>query len=689
MAFNKFRYFGRVSRSVSFLLILVLGSFVSANAQEEDCPLPDDKKAVKNWEKGTDKKYKKGERIQFLMEALDVDPDFAQANWSYAEIRVKESRLRGKSYKVAQKHLEKVVDICPRLHSSPYFYLGEIAMEAGDYGKASGYYKQFIDFQSDDDDKFERRYDELLEIAKSNYKISKFFYEEFSNPKPFKPELVTPVSTTSDDEYLPLISPDNEELFFTRRKMKVVQARGVGQTNSVNYTELFSHAALQRGVLKNSGSPMPAPFNTNAETNYGGACVSINNDEIFITICSNQTGYTNCDIYTTKKVYGVNPNSGVKEWYWTDLTSLGPNVNTPTGWESQPTLSRDGKMLLFATLREGETKGIDIYKSMLQPNGTWGKAESLGEPINTDNHEKTPFFHSDSRTLYFSSKGHLNFGGYDVFKSKLNPDGSWTEPMNLGHPINTASDEHGYVVSTDGLKVYYAAKQFNGEETEKVNIYNFDLYKEARPEKVVLLKGKVADLSGAVPKDAQIQVRNNKTDEVESFKVDSVTGSYTAIVTIDDSSEYVVSVKGEDIAFNSVKVTPEDTVETYKTVDVSIQKTEVGKPYPIDNINFMTAAAELTNESKSTLDAFAAYLRDNPEIKISIEGHTDNLGDEQANLALSTERAFSVMAYLQAHGVYKGRMQFKGWGSAKPIASNTTSSGRAKNRRTEFVILSK
>ena len=103
----------------------------------------------------------------------------------------------------------------------------------------------------------------------------------------------------------------------------------------------------------------------------------------------------------------------------------------------------------------------------------------------------------------------------------------------------------------------------------------------------------------------------------------------------------------------------------------------------------MTAAAELTNESKSTLDAFAAYLRDNPEIKISIEGHTDNLGDEQANLALSTERAFSVMAYLQAHGVYKGRMQFKGWGSAKPIASNTTSSGRAKNRRTEFVILSK
>ncbi len=672
-----------MSRGLGFLLILFLATSVSA--QEEDCPLPDNKKAVKNWKQGLDrKKNKKGERIQYLMDAIKAEPEFAQALWAYSEISIKDARRKGKLPTSVKDELETVIAICPQLHSSPYFYLAEIAMNEQAYGKAASLYKAFIDFKSEDDDKFDRRHDELFLQAKANYKLSTFFNEQFNNPKPFNPVKVNPVSTAQSDEYLPLISPDNELMLFTRRDLIKQNTRATAvRSNAVNYVERFSSVQIIEGKPAERGKPLPPPFNEKKEYNYGGSCLSIQNDEIFVTICINEFGKTNCDIYTAKQIFRTG-----RGYEWTPLEPLGPEVNTPEGWEAQPTLSRDGNMLLFATLRKGETKGIDIYQTSRDASGNWSPSKSIGEPINTDSHEKTPFFHSDSRTLYFASKGHLNFGGYDVFKAKLKKDGTWTEPMNLGYPVNTASDEHGYVVSTDGKTVYYASKMYNGTETDKVNIYKFPLYKEARPEKVILMKGKVATTTGTVPKKATLQVRNSRTDEVESFDVDTVTGSYTAIVTVEDSSDFVVSIKGEDVAFNSIRISGKDT-SVYKKLDVPVEKSEVGKPYAIDDIVFKTNSAELLAESKVTLESFAAYLRDNPTIKVSIEGHTDNVGDPQANLVLSTERAYSVLDYLQEHGVYKGRLKFKGYGDSKPIANNSTAAGRAKNRRTEFVILSK
>jgi outer membrane protein OmpA-like peptidoglycan-associated protein/tetratricopeptide (TPR) repeat protein len=676
-----------MSRGVCLLLILFLSPTIWA---QDDCPLPDNKKAIKNWEQGIDrKKNKKAERIAYLQKAIEAEPEFPQALWAYAAISIKDARRKGRLPKSIEDELKLVVEKCPNLHSSPYFYLGELAFDKKNYGEAAMYYKQFLEFKSDDDDKFDRKHDELYLVAKEKQPLSAFFHEEFSNPKPFNPVMVRPVSSTESDEYLPLISPDNELMFFTRRDIIKKNPRATAvSSNVVDYEERFSSANLINGKLSSKGIPLPTPFNTNKKYNYGGACVSIKNDELFITICQNEAGKTNCDIFTSKKKYGLNPRTGKTEYYWDKLEPLSSAINTPTGWESQPTLSRDGKMLLFAKMQEGVTEGIDIYQSQRNPDGSWTNAKPVGAPINTPNHEKTPFFHSDSKTLYFSSKGHLNFGGYDVFKSKLLPDGTWTEPMNLGYPINTETDQHGYVVSTDGEKVYYASLEANGVKTEKVNIYQFQLYKEARPEKVVLLKGKIETTTGKIPNDAKIEVRNSKTDEIESFEVDSVDGSYTAIVTVEEKSDFVVSVTGKDVAFNNVEISGDDN-STYRKLDVPVQKAEVGKPYAIDNIQFKTNSAELLSRSKTTLEAFAAYLRSNPTVRVSIEGHTDNVGDPMTNLTLSTERAFSVMEYLQELGIHGKRLSFKGWGDKKPIAENSTEQGRAKNRRTEFVMLSK
>jgi outer membrane protein OmpA-like peptidoglycan-associated protein/tetratricopeptide (TPR) repeat protein len=669
------------------LALLFLFYGIASFAQETDCGT-EDRKAEKYYEKGTDRKNSKGERIEYLIKALERDPDYPEANFAMAYIRIRDNVRRGKPFDKAKPKLIKAVEGCPTVHAAAFFYLAELEMLDGNYAEASRRYKQFLDFNEEGDDKYDMHHDEQLVKAREQYQLARFFESEYNNPKPFDPKVVKPVSTNESDEYLPLISPDNELMLFTRRDKLKQNPRGTAvQSARVNYIERFSSAKLKNNKLLDKGSPLPPPFNEEKEQNYGGAALTINNKEIFITICTPGRNYVNCDIYSSKKVYGVNPRTKEKEWYWDELKPLDETVNTPKGWEAQPTLSRDGKTLIFASLREG-SKGIDLYQSKRQPDGSWGQAMNLGLPLNTEANEKTPFFHADSRTLYFSSTGHLNFGGYDVFYSKLNDDGSWSEPINLGYPINTESDEHGYVVSTDGKRVYYAAKEFEGQVQEKVNIYSFKLYEEARPEKVVVMKGSVRNKNGKVPEDAEVNVRNSVTEEVEKFEVDSIDGNYTAIVTMEEDADYVFNIEGKDVAFNNYTISG-DIDTSYMDVDMEVDEVSLDKPYRIDNITFKTNSASLSGNSKSTLDAFAHYLDQNPTMKVSIEGHTDNVGDPESNLTLSTERAFTVMEYLQSQGISSDRLSFKGWGSKKPLASNSTEKGRAKNRRTEFVIKSK
>lgn len=655
-------------------------------AQDDGCE-SENKKAQKLYEKGIDrKKNDKGKRIGYLMEALELDPDHAGANWEMAYMRIRENLRKGLPFDKAQPKLEAAISICPSIHASAYFFLAEIHYKNNEFKEAAERYHEFLKFDYEGDEKYELKHNQYYERARDMVKKAEFYYESFKDPKPFDPKKVTPLSTAGNDEYLPLVSPDNELVFFTRRTKKAPNPRGGPvQRETVDYIERFSFAAFNHGRPESEGEPMPLPFNENDDENYGGATVSADNRELIMTICVPDRDYINCDLYSFKKVYGVNPRTKKEGWFWSEPENLGPNINTPRGWEAQPTLSGDGQTLIFATLREDETKGIDLYKSERDINGNWKKAEPLSDVINTETHEKTPFFHADSRTLYFASKGHNNFGGYDVFYSKFD-NGEWSEPKNLGYPINTESDEHGYVVSTDGRRIYYASKTFKGKPQKHINIFSFELYEEARPDEVMLLKGNLKNKDGSVPKDAEISVSNTGDDEKQNFKVDTADGKYTAIIKMDKKRDYVVTAKGKDLAFNSFKISGSDT-STYVSQNIESEVMEVGRSYEIPNITYATNRAALTRESIATLKSFVDYLKDFPNLKISIEGHTDNVGDPNDNLTLSTERAFSVMEFLQEAGISKDRLQFKGWGQTKPVANNNTPEGRSKNRRTEFVIL--
>lgn len=684
-------YFFRVLTLFLTMGSLFLSSNVLSQEEEEGCGMSMNKKANKAYANAIDKKkYSFKERMHYFREAVELDPDFYLAMWEKSFAQIKMSRSKNMPFQNTESTLKTVVENCPNIHSAAYFFLGEINMNKGEFEEAANYYKQFIDFDSEDSKKFERRYEEQIETATNNYKLAQFLAYQYANPLPFNPKKVVPLSQEDSDEYLPAISPDNEVMLYTRKvEVKKNERDGIGATSDrIVEIERFSMSNLLNGEFE-KGQAFGPPFNMDHRANYGGAAITINNREIYYTECSPLQGKMNCDIFYSKYEYSSIDGKGEPTWHWTKPKSLGPNINTDQGWEAQPTISKDGQWLMYAVFREG-TRGIDIFQSQRQPNGTWGVGESMGEPINTSGHEKSPFFHSDDKTLYFASKnGHMGMGGYDVFVSRFE-DGEWTVPLNLGYPLNTPQDEHGYVVSLDGKTAYFGSSSpFNsGGKGKSIDLYRVELPKKIRPEKVMMVKGTVKTSSGEVPQDATVELRNTKTQEVESVKVDTRNGTYAAIVNVEDSADYMLTAKGTDVAFNNklVKAPKEDEPVKAK-VHVEVEESKMGQHITIENIHFRTNSADINAESKASLDALIAYMKEHPEFKISVEGHTDNVGDSKANLALSTDRAYSVMAYVQENGISSKRLKFKGWGSAKPVASNKTADGRAQNRRIEIVVL--
>jgi|TARA_B110000046_G_scaffold6499_1_gene6830 outer membrane protein OmpA-like peptidoglycan-associated protein len=676
-------FYKTVFTFISLLLILTV------YGQDEGCFEDVSEKAIKLYQKGSDKKINKLKRLKYLDEAIEAEEDFGPAHFRLAIEKIKTARYNGTSFKASEDHLLNAERNCPEFHSDIYYYLAEIYLGRKEYEKAVYYQKIFLNFKSDDESKYSRDIAKKTEQVTSDLKHASFYANAFANPVPFNPTRVDEASTEAD-EYLPLLTPDNKQLFFTRKSAIESKVNdNPWASENQNFLEQFTVAHREESIFT-EGIPMLPPFNKRKSDYYGGTTISIDNKHLIITVCRpSGSGFNNCDLYSSDYVYDLNGETGLTEWHWTELVNLGPNVNTERGWESQPSLSGDGQSLFFASFRENSLQ-IDIYKSARDANGNWGPAERLPEPINSEYHDKAPYIHSDSKTLYFASDRPMGFGGFDVFFTKYYGKNGWMKPKNIGFPINTEEDEHGFVVSTGGKKVFFASDKL-GDKFNGLDIYTFDLYKEARPSKVAFVGGEVHDDHGNPVKRGKIEVKNMKTKEVQEVKVDSIDGRYAAIVSLEESDQFVINLKGENVAFESKLITFKDTTEEADYVEVIMEQEElkVGESYQLEDIQYETNSADIKLVSTLMLGEFADYLINHPNIKVAIYGHTDDVGNQQTNLVLSTDRAYSVTAYLQDNGVGKNRLSYKGFGETKPLVSNQTEEGKRKNRRTEFVILEK
>jgi outer membrane protein OmpA-like peptidoglycan-associated protein/tetratricopeptide (TPR) repeat protein len=642
----------------------------------EDIP----KKVIALYEKGTDKKkYKKPERLKFLMEAITAEPDFAEANLAMGLELAARCKLEEKAFSPTLPFFYKAIAVCPQVHSEPYYYIGFDYYERAIYDSAVKYLPKFIAFKDEDEKKFAKDWEAEMYQAKMMLRDAKKAVGLKKN-MPFDPKVVTGVSTERD-EYLAYISPDDKSCYFVRR----VPFQSMNQVSaSDKEKELFMVAQRDKTGQFNTGEAMSTPFNT-TDDNQGGCTISIDNKNLYFAMMRMEGGLQpNCDLYVCSNQDGE----------WSEMRKLSANVNHPKYWDSQPTIAADGLTLYFASDRPGGIGGIDLYLTKKDPKtGIWSAPQNLGPNINTPGDEKTPFIHSDSQTLYFSSNGHFGFGGYDIFLVRANEKGVWGECENIGSPINGTTDDTGFFVSTDTKTGYFFS--YEGEKVRtraagRYDLYGFELYKEARPTAMSFVKGSVKDSVGNQVSGAIVEIKDVKTKQTSLATVDSASGDY--MVAVKPDNDIVLTVKKEDVAFNvkSIKIVdlPPFDAEPM-VVNVEVKEAKKGSSFVIDHILYTTNSAEIQTESKIILESFAQYLKENPAIKIQIEGHTDNVGNVKDNEALSTNRAFSVKALLEEFGVVGKRILAKGYGPSKPLADNNTEEGRAKNRRTEFLILEK
>ncbi|HWY09990.1 MAG TPA: OmpA family protein, partial [Bacteroidia bacterium] len=637
-----------------------------------------DKNLEKLYLKGIDKKTPKPERLKYLRQCLEEDPDFAEANLRMGFEMVVHLKLEEKSLAPARGYFMKAIASCPDIHSEPYYYIGEGYYDEAKNDSAIKYLNKFLKFISTDEKKFGKEYDVEIFNAKGMLKQSKQDKELDKLTVSFEPHVVMGVSTERD-EYLAYISPDDKNCLFVRKMP--INSKNVVYDQTDKEREVFMRSVKDKNGVFDKGEEMPFPFNA-TEDNQGGCTITMDNKYLYFAMMRYEGGpQANCDIYVSKNV----------EDEWKPFSKV--PFNDPKYWDSQPTVSADGNTIIFASDRKGGFGGIDLWMSYKDSRtGIWGPAQNLGPVINTKDDEKTPFLHTDSKTLYFSSNGHPGFGKYDIFYARKNEKGEWIEPKNIGKPINGAYDDTGFFVSTDAQSGYFVSfegEKVSGKGMGRCDLYSFPLYKEAQPEEMTLGKGAAKDKDGEPIKGAQVEITTVTTNEKIKALVDSASGEFMFAINSKKNEDVVVNVYRGGMAFSSavVNMTGTSFINPPKPITITMDSAHVGSSFVINDIYYNSNSADLKEESKRVLQTFAEYLKENPKMIIEIEGHTDNVGSATANQALSSNRAFTVKATLEGFGIDGDRIKAKGYGPSKPIADNSSEAGRAKNRRTEFLIM--
>ena len=504
---------------------------------------------------------------------------------------------------------------------------------------------------------------------------------------------------TEYPEYSPVISADEEVLYFTSRRDDTYGAKK-DPMDFEFYEDIYVSLKAQGEWLK--AYPLSKPINTKGHD----ATVGLAPDGQSLFIFRNNHGG---NIYE----------SVLDGDDWTSPAPLPKVINSKKGFESSACLASDGATVYFVRANynnnTGELLDKSIYVSTKNPiTKLWSQGVKLPAEINTEYDEDGVFIHPDGRTLFFSSKGHNSMGGYDIFKSVKNEDGKWSKAENLGYPINTPDDDIFFVLSASGRNGYFSSYRPSGkgdldiykitflspenliQSTEDnliasiakpVSAISIAKSAEIKKIRLTIVKGLITEALTGEAIDADIEVIDNEKNQiVTTAHSNKSSGKY--LVALPSGKNYGLVVKAEGYLFHSENFNIPKTTE-YQVIekDINMLSMSIGSKVVLKNIFFETGSSKLKSESKPELDRVIKLLEVYPNLKIEISGHTDNIGTNTVNKELSRQRAKAVVDYLSNNGIELNRLTFVGYGSSKPIASNKTKEGRRKNRRVEFKIL--
>lgn len=573
---------------------------------------------------------------------------FVRANWSIVD----------KKYSEALPFLERLEAANPKFNPLQKKLIAECYFDTRQLDKATEYANEFqsVNDLSPENRKFITSLIRNIEFVKSQTDES--FKIKYQN---LGPEVNSPLS-----EYFPSTSADESAIYFTRRN-KTGEDILLSHANASGWSiaELIDEPEMENDKYY---------ISINTYDNDGAHTISPNGKYLFFTSCQRPGGKGSCDLYF----------SALKGNEWGKPKSI-PGINT-NAWESQPCISANGKYLFFVSNREGGNGGSDIYVSEILANSTFTEPKNLGPKINSSGSEDRPFIHPDGKTLYFSSDGHPGYGGRDLFMSRLE-NGEWQNPINLGSQINSTADEISIFINALGEKAYIA-KQNTEENRNDFDIYTFAVPEKFKPAKVTYIKGIVTNAKTNQPLKASVKLSDiEKAEQVISLSSDEKNGDFLMTVVADKEYGFNVIKEGYAIYSQNYQFSAKTSSLEPQKVEIKLMPLESGTKFELRNVFFETGKFELKSTSTNELNYIVEILKSNPSLKILVAGHTDNVGNEVNNKLLSDNRAQSVMKYLIEKGIGADRLTAKGFGSSKPLISNDTEEGRAKNRRTEIEIL--
>ena len=540
-----------------------------------------------------------------------------------------------------------------------YYTLGELAISLGDYQTAAEGYGKYL--------KTAPKGQRNTVRAQHQLQNCEFALKAMSNPTGPEPTRLGDPLNTYYFQYFPALTADNRFLIYTVRP------------TLTSDEEIMVVKFNKDGSL---GTPAPISAAINTPYNEGAATISGDGKTLVFTSCDRPNAVGSCDLYISRRT-GNN---------WSKPQNMGRTVNS-TAWDSQPSLSADGRTLYFTSDRRGGQGQEDIYVTTLQDDDTWGPARNLGAPVNTPGKDMAPFIHASGTTLYYVTDGLVGMGGLDIYRSAQQPDGKWAAPANLGYPLNTFENEASLFISSDNRRGYCSRSRatepgVTKEKNRPVELYSFEVPAAVKAQETsTYTQGRVFDAMTKKPLAAAVQLYDLNTEALtQNVASDPENGEYT--VVLNEGRQYAMYAVADKYLMKSLSF---DYADKHAfdplTLDIYLEPVRAGRSIVLNNLFFDTNKYELKPKSQTELNRLIQFMQQYQDIQVEISGHTDDVGADADNVVLSQNRARAVYDYLSAHGVKAARLRYKGYGETRPLTLNDSDLHRQQNRRIEFRIL--
>jgi outer membrane protein OmpA-like peptidoglycan-associated protein len=474
------------------------------------------------------------------------------------------------------------------------------------------------------------------------------------------------------NELAPVISPDGKFLFFTREN----HPGNLGEKTKLQDIWMSENFNGNWLAATNINKPL------NNDDNNATCAISADGRRLYLL-----------NIYEQEHTAGrgVSYSNKLKRNKWQSPKALSiknlniyPEANSAL-YKYGFTVSTDGKVLI-TSMKSRNTQGeTDLYVSFIKADSTWTEPLNLGAGLNTPENEDTPFLASDNRTLYFSTAGYPGYGSNDIFVTRRLDETwkKWSYPVNLGPKVNSTAWDGYFSIPASGDYAYLCSQQ---ESMGLEDIFRIKIKEENKPDKMALVSGNVTDRKTGKVLEAEVFAVNvlNTKDTLRANFVPEL-GEYKLLLPLKASYKILANKSGYLTLTESLDLKAQVSYKEYD-LPLKLQAIEVGQTANLEGITFGIGSFKLLPESYISLSKIAEYMQENPILVIQLDGHTDIIGDADANLALSGQRVEEVKRYLIQKGVEANRVKTKAWGGTKPLVTTGTEQERMKNRRVEFTL---